>query len=179
MIQQQYPPSRGPPLSGNVNAVLSDVYTSFTENIPLPTSVMPDEITKATLCQANCSGNGECRDGSCYCMIKYDGDDCRHINFSYHVAFASIFFLLALTSLIQLAMCIHAEYLRMKKTPINISCLSHHHTEISIFCCLSSCFITRNIFCGPNCRIRMVDKFDECVLPSCINKCIPGGLLLG
>jgi len=31
------------------------------------------------------------------------------------VAFSSIFFLLALTSLIQLVMCIHAEYLRMKK----------------------------------------------------------------
>ena len=69
MIQQQPPPIRSPPLSGDVNAVLSDVYTSFTENIPLPTGVMPDEITKASLCQANCSGNGECRDGSCYCMV--------------------------------------------------------------------------------------------------------------
>ena len=47
-------------------------------------------------------------------QIRYDGDDCRHINFSYHVAFASIFFLLALTSLIQLAMCIHAG-IKMKK----------------------------------------------------------------
>merc|ERR1719412_1867145 len=56
-------------------------------------------------------------DGSCHCMIRYDGDDCRQLNFYYHVAFASIFYLLALTSLIQLAMCIHAEYLRMKKNP--------------------------------------------------------------
>ena len=66
-------------------------------------------------CHANCSGHGECLNGSCYCQIQYEGRECKRINFSYHVAFSSIFFLLALTSLIQLVMCIHAEYLRMKK----------------------------------------------------------------
>lgn len=66
-------------------------------------------------CHANCSGHGECQNGSCYCQIQFEGDECKRINFSYHVAFSSIFFLLALTSLIQLVMCIHAEYLRMKK----------------------------------------------------------------
>lgn len=68
-------------------------------------------------CDANCSGHGECFNGSCYCQIQFEGAECKRINFSYHVAFASIFFLLALTSLIQLVMCIHAEYLRMKKNP--------------------------------------------------------------
>ena len=68
-------------------------------------------------CQANCSGHGECMNGSCYCLIQFEGDECQRIHFSYHVAFSSIFFLLALTSLIQLVMCIHAEYLRMKKNP--------------------------------------------------------------
>ena len=55
------------------------------------------------------SGHGECFNGSCYCQIQFEGAECKRINFSYHVAFASIFFLLALTSLIQLVMCIHAE----------------------------------------------------------------------
>lgn len=68
-------------------------------------------------CHANCSGHGECMNGSCYCLIQFEGDECQRIHFSYHVAFSSIFFLLALTSLIQLVMCIHAEYLRMKKNP--------------------------------------------------------------
>jgi len=68
-------------------------------------------------CHANCSGHGECLNGSCYCLIQFEGDECQRIHFSYHVAFSSIFFLLALTSLIQLVMCIHAEYLRMKKNP--------------------------------------------------------------
>jgi len=43
-----------------------------------------------------------------YCQIRFEGSECKRLNFSYHVAFASIFFLLALTSLIQLTMCIHA-----------------------------------------------------------------------
>ena len=59
-------------------------------------------------CSSNCSGNGVCFNGSCYCQIQFDGQECNRINFAYHVAFASIFFLLALTSLIQLVMCIHA-----------------------------------------------------------------------
>ncbi len=41
-------------------------------------------------------------------QIQYEGSECRRINLAYHVAFASIFFLLAMTSLIQLVMCIHA-----------------------------------------------------------------------
>ena len=76
MIENKFPPIQNPPLSGEVlseKTVLStvDIYKSFNQNIqPLPTSTMPDEITKAMLCQTNCSGNGECRDGSCYCMVS-------------------------------------------------------------------------------------------------------------
>ena len=75
MIDNKFPPIQNPPLSGEVlseKTVLStvNIYKSFNQNIqPLPTSTMPDEITKAILCQTNCSGNGECRDGSCYCMV--------------------------------------------------------------------------------------------------------------
>lgn len=78
MIENKFPPIQNPPLSGDVlseKTVLSsvdDVYRSFNQNIQqLPTSTMPDEITKAMLCQTNCSGNGECRDGSCYCMVSF------------------------------------------------------------------------------------------------------------
>merc|ERR1719402_820713 len=47
-------------------------------------------------------------------MIQYEGSLCDDSNFAYHVAFSSIFSLMALTSLIQLGMCIHSEYLRQK-----------------------------------------------------------------
>jgi len=65
-------------------------------------------------CSGNCSGHGQCLNGSCYCMIQYQGSECDDANFSFHVAFSSIFSLMALTSLIQLGMCIHSEYLRQK-----------------------------------------------------------------
>ena len=69
-------------------------------------------------CYANCSGHGQCLNGSCYCMIQYEGSHCDDANFSFHVAFSSIFSLMALTSLIQLGMCIHSEYLRQKSPSI-------------------------------------------------------------
>ena len=68
----------------------------------------------AAACSGNCSGHGQCLNGSCYCMIQYQGAECDDANFSFHVAFSSIFSLMALTSLIQLGMCIHSEYLRQK-----------------------------------------------------------------
>ncbi len=49
-------------------------------------------------------------------QIQYEGSDCRRVNFWYHVSFASIFSLVALTSLIQLVMCVHAEYIRLGGT---------------------------------------------------------------
>jgi len=69
-------------------------------------------------CFANCSGHGQCLNGSCYCMIQYEGSHCDDANFSFHVAFSSIFSLMSLTSLIQLGMCIHSEYLRQKSPSI-------------------------------------------------------------
>ncbi|XP_059094689.1 uncharacterized protein LOC131889572 isoform X4 [Tigriopus californicus] len=76
-----------------------------------------NDTTPAVPCPGGCSNHGECFNGTCLCQIQFEGTDCSRINFSYHVAFASIFFLLSLTSLVQLVMCIHAEYLRMKKHP--------------------------------------------------------------
>ena len=74
MINQQSPPIPVPHFDGDrlseTTVLPSDIYRSFKRNLPLSTSSMPDEITKAILCQANCSGNGECRDGSCYCMVS-------------------------------------------------------------------------------------------------------------
>ncbi|XP_011062131.1 PREDICTED: uncharacterized protein LOC105150623 isoform X2 [Acromyrmex echinatior] len=62
----------------------------------------------------NCSGHGECHNGTCLCEIQFDGPECHIPNLSYYIAFASIFFLLAFICLIQLVMCIIAEWQRMK-----------------------------------------------------------------
>ena len=88
MINQQSPPIPVPHFDGDrlseTTVLPSDIYRSFKRNLPLSTSSMPDEITKAILCQANCSGNGECRDGSCYCMVRktFNYMNCRKIHWS-------------------------------------------------------------------------------------------------
>ena len=47
-------------------------------------------------------------------QVQFEGAECADPNVSYHVAFASVFLLVAATSLIQLFICIHAEYARLK-----------------------------------------------------------------
>jgi len=47
-------------------------------------------------------------------QIQFDGPECHIPNLSYYIAFATIFFLLAFVCLIQLVMCIVAEWQKMK-----------------------------------------------------------------
>ncbi|XP_059476184.1 uncharacterized protein LOC132197120 [Neocloeon triangulifer] len=76
----------------------------------------------SSACLDNCSGHGECHNGTCVCEIQYEGEVCRTPNFSYHAAFASIFFFLALVCLIQLVMCIAAEFQKMKTPSLWRAC---------------------------------------------------------
>ncbi|XP_015586603.1 uncharacterized protein LOC107263663 isoform X2 [Cephus cinctus] len=62
----------------------------------------------------NCSGHGECHNGTCLCEIQFDGTECHVPNFSYYIAFATMFFILAFVCLTQLVMCIVAEWQKMK-----------------------------------------------------------------
>ncbi|KAG8041741.1 hypothetical protein G9C98_007045 [Cotesia typhae] len=65
-------------------------------------------------CNDNCSGHGECHNGTCLCEIQFDGSDCHVPNSSYYIAFATMFFILAFVCLTQLVMCIVAEWQKMK-----------------------------------------------------------------
>ena len=55
-------------------------------------------------------------------QIQFDGPECHVPNLSYYIAFATIFFLLALVCLIQLVMCIVAEWQRMKAPSLLRAC---------------------------------------------------------
>lgn len=70
----------------------------------------------------NCSGHGECQNGTCFCEIQYDGEECHTPNVPYYVAFATTFFLLALVCMIQLIMCVVAEYHKMKTPSVLRAC---------------------------------------------------------
>ena len=58
----------------------------------------------------------------CCEQVQFEGVRCSEPNVGYHVGFASVFLLVALTSLIQLLICIHAEYSRMKTPSILKAC---------------------------------------------------------
>jgi len=73
-------------------------------------------------CLNNCSGHGECINGVCVCEIQFEGEECRRANSSYFVGFASIFFTLALVCLVQLVMCVIAEWQRMKAPSLIHAC---------------------------------------------------------
>ncbi|BET00371.1 RINGv [Nesidiocoris tenuis] len=70
----------------------------------------------------NCSGHGECLNGTCFCEIQFVGDECRLANTSYFVAFATIFFGVALTCFVQLVMSIIAEWNRLKSPSLAGAC---------------------------------------------------------
>lgn len=85
-----------------------------------------------------CSGRGDCLNGTCFCEIRYSGDECDNYNISYHASnlqsnhellehfnliciyikfiagVSSVFYFVAALSLIQLLICCKAEYHKKK-----------------------------------------------------------------
>ncbi|GJQ81385.1 hypothetical protein Trydic_g18251 [Trypoxylus dichotomus] len=71
-------------------------------------------MTGLQSCTDDCSGRGECHNGTCLCEIRYAGDHCDGPNLPYHASIGSVFLLVALVCAIQLIMCITSEYRRLK-----------------------------------------------------------------
>ncbi|KAK8749405.1 hypothetical protein OTU49_015339 [Cherax quadricarinatus] len=74
------------------------------------------------LCQANCSGRGECLNGTCFCLVQYEGDTCRDPNLAYFISFAAVFYLIAAVCLAQLVVCIQSEYMKQKTPSLKRAC---------------------------------------------------------
>ncbi|KAK3856411.1 hypothetical protein Pcinc_037263, partial [Petrolisthes cinctipes] len=73
-------------------------------------------------CRANCSGRGECLNGTCFCLVQYEGDTCREPNLAYFISFATVFYLIAAVSLAQLVVCVKAEYSKQKTPSLRRAC---------------------------------------------------------
>lgn len=65
-------------------------------------------------CIDDCSGRGECYNGTCLCEIRFAGEHCDGPNLPYHAAIGGLFMMVALVCAIQLMMCIVSEYQRLK-----------------------------------------------------------------
>lgn len=105
-------------------------------SIPLGQSPPEDDNTQ-------CSGRGDCLNGTCLCEIRYSGDECSGFNLPYHAGknpsvifpsnfpnkknlqsagISSVFYFVAFISLVQLMICIIAEYQRLKQPSFLRAC---------------------------------------------------------
>ncbi|XP_077282905.1 uncharacterized protein LOC143908926 [Arctopsyche grandis] len=73
-------------------------------------------------CLADCSGRGECWNGTCYCEIQYSGDACNGPNLPYHRGIGGVFLGVALVCGMQLLACVAADYRRQKRPKILRAC---------------------------------------------------------
>lgn len=84
----------------------------------IPLGQSPPEDSDST----QCSGRGDCLNGTCLCEIRYSGDECSGFNLPYHAGISSVFYFVAFISLVQLMICIIAEYQRLKQPSFLRAC---------------------------------------------------------
>lgn len=72
-------------------------------------------LSNSQPCFTNCSGHGLCHEGECWCEVQFRGSVCQSTNLLYYTVFSCLFFLLSIVSLVQLAVCIQAEYHKQHK----------------------------------------------------------------
>ncbi|KAJ8710303.1 hypothetical protein PYW07_009669 [Mythimna separata] len=65
-------------------------------------------------CALDCSGRGDCLNGTCLCEIRYAGDECAGPNMPYHACIGGVFLLVAFVCAVQLTICVVTEYRRLK-----------------------------------------------------------------
>ncbi|XP_050552206.1 uncharacterized protein LOC118277108 isoform X2 [Spodoptera frugiperda] len=65
-------------------------------------------------CALECSGRGDCMNGTCLCEIRYSGDECAGPNMPYHACIGGVFLLVAFVCAVQLTICVVTEYRRLK-----------------------------------------------------------------
>lgn len=101
------------------SSVLHQATSSSTGSggMPQPFTSKHDDINSAT-----CSGRGDCLNGTCLCEIRYAGDECSGFNLPYYAGISGVFYFVALVSVIQLFICIVAEYQRLKQPSVLRAC---------------------------------------------------------
>lgn len=73
-------------------------------------------------CPSNCSGNGDCMNGTCVCAVQFQGGGCSEKNKSYFISFSVIFYVLSVITTIQLILCIKSEYQKLKHPSLLKAC---------------------------------------------------------
>jgi hypothetical protein len=103
-------------------------------------------------------------------QIQFDGPECHIPNLSYYVAFATVFFLLALICLIQLVMCIVAEWQRMKAPSLIRACRVTTQ-KLLYFVVFLAAVIRGAYFTSPVRKNKVCLESLEITISSCLYAC--------
>lgn len=106
-------------------------------------------------CTRDCSGRGECNNGTCMCDIRYTGELCDGPNVPYHAGIGGVFFLVGLVCAIQLIMCVISEYQRMKAPTFLKACRITTQKTIYFVMCIAS-LIRGAYFISPVCCLVLI-----------------------
>nr|XP_034826477.1 uncharacterized protein LOC117983944 [Maniola hyperantus] len=100
-------------------------------------------------CARECSGHGDCMNGTCLCEIRYTGDECAGHNMPYHACIGGLFLLVAFVCAMQLTICIVSEYRRLKAPTFLRACKVTTQKMLYLIAFLAS-LIRGAYFVSPN-----------------------------
>lgn len=84
--------------------------------------IMSGLAADSPACVADCSGRGECHNGTCLCEIRFAGEYCNGPNLPYHAGIGGGFLVIAFVCAVQLLVCVLAEYQRLKAPSLMRAC---------------------------------------------------------
>jgi len=101
---------------------------------------IPFPISNLEICPGNCSGHGVCISGTCLCQVQYSGWSCSDHNRSYFVSFGVFFYMVCLMAIVQLILCIHSDFIKLKRSNIRKACQINLQKSIclSVICAAGS-----------------------------------------
>lgn len=122
-------------------------------------------------CKSNCSGHGDCYNGTCFCEVEYSGGTCNDPNFKFYVSFSTVYYMICVVSFIQLMLCINSEIARQKPRNIRRAFRISTQKALYFFICLGTA-IRGFYFSSPaNSHIRWAESLMSAYYPILMSGC--------
>ncbi|XP_046913542.2 uncharacterized protein LOC124494423 [Dermatophagoides farinae] len=132
--------------SRNVNSIRTRHHSLFWSSSPSSSSsLVTMRQSQSSLspfsdnsCRSNCSGHGDCYNGTCFCEVEYSGGTCDHPNLKYYISFSTVYYMICVVSFIQLMLCINSEIARQKPRSITRAFRVNIQKALYFFICIAT-----------------------------------------
>jgi von Hippel-Lindau disease tumor supressor len=128
------------------DSVTNSIYNQRNKLLALRLSTM---FSNDTTCALNCSGHGDCYNGTCFCEVEYSGGACNDPNLRYYIAFSTVFYMICAVSFVQLILCINSEFSRQKPRSLIRALKITTQKALYFFICIATA-IRGFYFSSPN-----------------------------